>query len=91
MFALLFRGFVFVSVVTTYTFSVWNLITKHFIDEFSAYLNNKESVIRNTSTTPYVSPKHDLDSRRVCTKQNLFAELLYDYLHLHECKDVVKH
>lgn len=77
MFALLLRGLLFISVVTTYTFSVWNMISRHFIEEFNKHLTTQRDVINTRNTE---------QGGHVCVTPNVFAKVLYDYLHSNECK-----
>lgn len=77
MFALLFRGLLFISVVATYTFSVWNMISKHFIEEFNKHLTTQ----RDVTNTPNIE-----QGGEVCVKADVFAMVLHDYLHFNECR-----
>lgn len=74
MFGFLFRGFLFLSVVTTYTFSVWNLICKHFIEEFNRHINVHN---KNSTELRYVFNK--TDSEENCTIANYFESILNDF------------
>lgn len=82
MFGFLFRGFVFVSVVTTYTISMWSLISSHFIKEFNSYISSQKTLLSSTCSS---LPKQK-ELEPPCTKANYFADILSDYLYLYQCK-----
>lgn len=87
MFGFIFRTFMFVSVVATYTMSVWNLISSHFIEEFRKYMSNQKIEIKNVTIAQKVIFNKTMYLKQpACTKATYFAEILDCYSHLHECK-----
>lgn len=84
MFGFLLRGFVFVSVVTTYTISMWNLISSHFIREFNSYISSQKIVVNSSLLN-----QDDVFNKTLpCTTANYFANILGVYLHANQCKAV---
>lgn len=63
MFSLIFRSFIFLFVITSYTISVWNIIDSYFRDEFKTYL--KEVFNENEYTKPYY-----IDNKKCVTLNN---------------------
>lgn len=73
MIGLMLRSLFFISILTTYTLSVWNIIDNYFREEFKKYLNSKEStnsqVNRNNNSN--VGYKH---SESTCTRVEIFFQ-----------------
>lgn len=74
MFGFIFRGFLFLSIVTTYTLSVWNLICGHFVEQFNKQIRTEKAVENNNISNV------ETDVNIVCTKEHYFASMLEDYI-----------
>lgn len=73
MIGLMLRSLFFISIVTTYTLSVWNLIDNYFREEFKKYLNNEQSTNSQVNRSDIANTSYKV-AKSTCTVVEIFLQ-----------------